>query len=174
MMRNNLTLPVDWGKFDRIIELKGLTKKDMSLSLGWNVSYLTNCAGRNGSLRKGIVQGIESMYGIPYDMYKPEEPKAAPSKQIDLEIRTLRQEHYTLDKSLQEIKKDVNTLQETTDRTYDNTVNMRATITEMWQKVEAITLTVTEVNKRIGQIAETAAMNQNRLKEILSHIKGYK
>ena len=130
---------------------------------------------------------IESMYGIRYEDYKPEEKKPEPAadpeeesqitrdiKQIELELQTLRQEHSALNKTLIEIQKTLTTYQEILDRTYNNTVSMRQATTETCKASEAILTKLGQMETNEKTTAENIAMISNRTKETLNRLKGYR
>ena len=180
----SVTIPVDFEKLYKLFANNGTTAKEVSEALGWNRYYIENSERAGRGLRLSVIRMIESMYGIKYAAYKPEEiPEPADPKeetehrdlkQIELELQTLRQEHNEINKALIEIAKELKIMQETQDRTYNNTVNMRQAATETWKASEAILTKLGQMEINEKNTAENIAMISNRTKETLNRLKGYR
>lgn len=77
-MSNRTTLNIDGAKLNKMLKEKGNLSK-MSRELGFSKNYLSVVCNTN----KVSVSGanlIDKMLGIPYEAYKPEEPKVEEPK----------------------------------------------------------------------------------------------
>lgn len=71
--RNHKFLCVDPEKFTSEFAKRGLVKSAVSTELGYAHTYLNHVMG-TGTIRKAVMDLLDSKYGIRYDDIKPDEP----------------------------------------------------------------------------------------------------
>ena len=175
-------LPVDKDKLKQCLQKHNTSFVRASTEMGWSRTYIDNSIREYGGVNKATATSLKLMYGIDYDEYKPDEKpepieetvitetpqKSDDLKQLELEIQTLRREHYAMDITMQNLLKTVKALEETVMRTYNNSVETRECVNRTWQDIAGIT----EAVAKIGNVKSTITETSCRTKEILNRLKG--
>lgn len=64
---------VDKDKLKRCLAERGKKMVDVSLDMGCNRSYVTDCVGKHGGITNSMVVFLERIYSIQYEDIKPDE-----------------------------------------------------------------------------------------------------
>ncbi len=65
--------PVDKDKLKRCLAERGKKMTDVSLDMGCNRSYVTDCISKHDGFTNGMIVFLERIYGIQYEDIKPDE-----------------------------------------------------------------------------------------------------
>lgn len=65
--------PVDKDKLKRCLAERGKKMVDVSLDMGCNRSYVTDCVAKHGGITNSMIAFFERIYGIQYEDIKLDE-----------------------------------------------------------------------------------------------------
>lgn len=87
-MGASTTVQIYWSKIEKVIKNTGISQGDMGLSLGHDVSFLTNIK-RTERMRKSDVLLFKSLYGVDVERHMISEEDARKLKDESKSVQTI-------------------------------------------------------------------------------------